>query len=131
MSHHLETARPDPLLELAASFRRDGLTEDEVSQLLVKVGTVIAASAETSGSDRAVRAAAAAVSQLPADQFKRARGILVDVLGPSDLTRPEIDAAAETVHRAAGPDGDILFGAWHDEGMEGFVKVTVIACGIE
>ncbi len=128
MTSRPETARPDALVALAARFRRDGLTEAEVNELLAKAGTVIAASAEADGSDRAVRAAVAAVSQLPADQFKRARGILVDVVGAGDLTRPEVDAAAEAVHQAAGADAGILYSASRDEGMEGSVRVIVIAC---
>ncbi len=131
MTNHLETARPDPLVALAARFRRDGLTEAEVNELLAKVGVVIAASAEADGSDRAVRAALAAVSQLPADQFKRARGILVDVLGPGDLSLPEVDAAAGAVQQAAGADGEVLYSELRDEGMEGSVRVTVIACSLE
>jgi cell division protein FtsZ len=126
-----KSGRPDPLVALAARFRRDGLTETEVNELLAKAGTVIAASAEADGSDRAVRAAVAAVSQLPADQFKRARGILVDVVGPDDLTLPEVDAAAGAVQQAAGADGEVLYSEIRDEGMEGAVRVTVIACSLE
>ena len=127
MTNRPETTRLDPLVALAARFRRDGLNEAEVGRLLVRMGMVIAASAEAYGHDRAMRAAVAAVAQLPADQFKRARGILVDVLGSGDLTRPEVDAAAEAVQQAADADAEILYSAVRDEGMEASVRVTVIA----
>ena len=126
-----KTARLDPSVALAARFRRDGLTETEVSELLAKAGKVIAASGEADGSDRAVRAAVAAVSRLPADQFKRARGIFVDVLGPGDLTLPEAHAAAGAVQQGADADVEILYSELRDEGMEDSVRVTVIACSLE
>ncbi len=125
------SARLDPSVALASTIRRDGLTEAEAEEFMARAGTAIAASSEVDGDDRAVRAAVAAISQLPAAQLKRAGGILVDVLGPGDLTLPEAHAAAEAIQQAAGADAEVLYSEIRDERMEGAVWVTVIACSIE
>jgi cell division protein FtsZ len=124
--------RPDPVTELAAWLRRDGLTEVEIQKLVVKMGKMVAGSAMAEGDKRAVRAARAAISQLPADaSITEARGIMVDVAGAGNLTKGEIDAAAEAVHRAAHPDAEILFSGRRDEKMAEAVRVTVIAVQLE
>jgi hypothetical protein len=79
--------RPDPVTELTAWLRRDGLTDEEIQRLVVKMGKMVAGSAVAEGDERAVRAARAAISQLPAGApITEARGIMVDVAGAGDLT---------------------------------------------
>ena len=107
------------------------MTEAEVNDLLTRVGTAIAASAKADGTDRAVRAARAAVSQLPADQLENARGIFVFVAGPDSLTLQEVDVAVGVVQRVTGPDGEILYRKSRGEMPARAVKVTIIACHLE
>ena len=41
--------RPDPVTELTACLRRDGLTDEEIQRLVVKMGKMVAGSEETWG----------------------------------------------------------------------------------
>lgn len=123
-----DEGRPDPITELTAWLRREGLTEVEIQKLVVMMGKMVAGSAVAEGDARAVRAARAAISQLQAgDSITEARGVMVDVAGADDLTEEEVGAAAEAVHEAAHPDAEILFSGWRDEKMAEAVRVTVIA----
>jgi len=74
--------RPDPVTELTAWLRRDGLTDEEIQKLVVKMGKMVAGSAVAEGDERAVRAARAAISQLPAGApITEARAIMVEEEG--------------------------------------------------
>jgi cell division protein FtsZ len=60
-----------------------------------------------------------------------ARGILLNITGPSELGLFEVNAAAEIVHGVAHPDANIIFGTVIDDEMGDEVKVTVIAAGFD
>jgi len=85
---------------------------------------------EASGEDRAVAAAQAAItSPLLESPIDGARGILLNICGPSDLSLFEVNAAAEVVHAVADPEANIIFGAVIDDALQDQVRVTVIAAG--
>jgi len=60
-----------------------------------------------------------------------ARGVLLSVAGPTDLTLHEVNRAADAITRVAHPDANIIFGAVVDDGLGEEVRVTVIAAGFE
>ena len=60
-----------------------------------------------------------------------ARGILMNVSGPSDLGLFELNEAAEIIGQAAHPDANIIFGAVIDDAIGDEVRITVIAAGFE
>ncbi|MET0275228.1 MAG: cell division protein FtsZ, partial [Acidimicrobiia bacterium] len=60
-----------------------------------------------------------------------ARGMLLNVSGPSDLGLFEVNEAAEIVAKAAHPDANIIFGAVIDDSLGDEVRITVIAAGFD
>jgi cell division protein FtsZ len=63
--------------------------------------------------------------------IKGAAGVLINITGGMDLTIDEVTQIASIIQEAAGDDAEIIFGAVHDPSMEGAVRVTVIATGLE
>ena len=85
-----------------------------------------------SGEGRAVTAARAAISSpLLEASIEGARGILLNVSGPSDLGLFELNEAAEIIGQAAHPDANIIFGAVIDDALGDEVRLTVIAAGFD
>ena len=85
-----------------------------------------------SGSDRAEVAARAAVSSpLLESSIEGARGVLLAVAGPTDLSLHEVTRAADLITRFAHPDATIIFGAVVDDAVGEQVRVTVIAAGFD
>jgi cell division protein FtsZ len=60
-----------------------------------------------------------------------ARGLLLNVSGPSDLGLFEVTEAAEIIATAAHPDANIIFGAVIDDALGDEIRITVIAAGFE
>jgi cell division protein FtsZ len=87
---------------------------------------------QASGENRAVVAATSAISSpLLEAAIDGARGILLNITGPSNLGLFEVNAAAEIIHGVAHQDANIIFGTVIDDEMGDEVKVTVIAAGFE
>src|SRR5205085_9104765 len=85
-----------------------------------------------SGDGRAVTAARAAIaSPLLEASIEGARGILLNVSGPSDLGLFELNEAAEIVGQAAHQDANIIFGTVVDDALGDEVRITVIAAGFD
>ena len=58
-----------------------------------------------------------------------ARGVLINITGGEDMTLHEVSEAANIIQEASDPDANIIFGTVIERGMQGRVKVTVIATG--
>ena len=85
-----------------------------------------------SGDGRAVNAARSAISSPMLEaSVEGARGMLLNVSGPSDLGLFEVNEAAEIVAKAAHPDANIIFGAVIDDSLGDEVRITVIAAGFD
>jgi cell division protein FtsZ len=104
----------------------------DVKMIMQNAGTAIMGIGSASGDGRAVNAARAAItSPLLEASIEGARGILLNIVGGSDLGLFEVNEAAEIIHSVAHPDANIIFGAVIDENMSDEVQVTVIAAGFE
>ena len=87
---------------------------------------------QASGDERAVSAAKAAISSpLLESAIDGARGVLLNITGPSSMGLFEMNAAAEVIHGVAHQDANIIFGTVIDDEMGDEVKVTVIAAGFD
>jgi cell division protein FtsZ len=86
-----------------------------------------------SGENRAVEAAQEAISSPLLDNvtIEGAAGVLINITGGMDLTIDEVTTIASIIQEAAGEDAEIIFGAVHDPSLEGEIRVTVIATGLE
>ena len=87
---------------------------------------------QASGDQRAESAARQAISSpLLESAIDGARGILLNITGPSSMGLFEMNAAAEIIHAVAHQDANIIFGTVIDDEMGDEVKVTVIAAGFD
>src|SRR5215213_3538195 len=88
---------------------------------------------EASGDKRALSAAEAAISNPLIDEtsMKGAKGLLISITGGKDLTLYEVDEAATRIREEVDGDANIIVGATFDESLDGIVRVSVVATGID
>jgi cell division protein FtsZ len=100
--------------------------------IMHSAGSALMGIGQASGENRASIAAKAAISSpLLEAAIDGARGILLNITGPSDLGLFEINAAAEIIHGVAHQDANIIFGTVIDDEMGDEIKITVIAAGFD
>jgi cell division protein FtsZ len=104
----------------------------DVRMVMKEAGTALMGIGHSSGEERAISAARAAMaSPLLESSIEGARGVLLNVSGPSDLGLFEVNEAAEIVRQCAHPDANIIFGAVIDDQLLDEARITVIAAGID
>lgn len=105
----------------------------DVRAVMREMGKAMMGTGEASGEKRAVTAAEAAISNPLLDEvsMRGARGLLISITGGKDLTLYEVDEAATRIREEVDPDANIILGATFDESLEGLVRVSVVATGIE
>lgn len=104
----------------------------DVKMILTAAGSALMGVGVASGDNRAVVAAKTAISNPMLEAaIDGARGILLNVTGPSSMGLFEVNAAAEVVHAVAHQDANIIFGTVIDDEMGDEISVTVIAAGFE
>ncbi len=104
----------------------------DVKMIMTDAGSALMGVGFASGDGRAVAAARNAISSpLLEASIDGARGILLNVSGPSDLGLFELNEAAEIIHEAAHPDANIIFGAVVDDTLGDEVRLTVLAAGFD
>ncbi|HYG70885.1 MAG TPA: cell division protein FtsZ [Actinomycetota bacterium] len=104
----------------------------DVKSVMTAAGSALMGIGHGSGEDRAEHAARAAISSpLLESSIEGARGVLLSIAGPTDLTLHEVNQAADHITRVAHPDANIIFGAVVDDALGEEVRVTVIAAGFD
>src|SRR3954454_8119331 len=104
----------------------------DVKMVLSNAGSALMGIGQSSGDNRAVSAAKQAISSpLLESAIDGARGVLLNITGPSSMSLFEMNAAAEIIHGVAHQDANIIFGTVIDDEMGDEVKVTVIAAGFD
>src|SRR6187200_2884432 len=104
----------------------------DVKMILSSAGSALMGIGQAGGENRGVTAAKAAIaSPLLEAAIDGARGILLNITGPSSMGLFEMNAAAEIIHGVAHQDANIIFGTVIDDEMGDEVKVTVIAAGFD
>jgi cell division protein FtsZ len=104
----------------------------DVKMILTNAGSALMGIGIASGDKRAVTAARDAISSPMLEAaIDGARGILLNITGPSSMGLFEVNEAAEVVHAVAHQDANIIFGTVIDDEMGDEIKVTVIAAGFE
>ncbi len=104
----------------------------DVKAVMTGAGSALMGIGHGSGEDRAEEAAKGAISSpLLESSIEGARGVLLSIAGPNDLTLHEVNRAADTITRVAHPDANIIFGAVVDDALGEEVRVTVIAAGFD
>jgi cell division protein FtsZ len=104
----------------------------DVKAIMSGAGSALMGIGHGTGEDRAEEAARDAVSSpLLESSIEGAKGVLLSIAGPADLTLHEVHRAAEAITRVAHPDANIIFGAVVDDALGEEVRVTVIAAGFD
>jgi cell division protein FtsZ len=104
----------------------------DVKMTLQNAGSALMGIGTASGDSRARDAALKALSSnLLEASIEGARGVLLNVTGPSTMTLMEMNEAAEIIHGIAHQDANIIFGTVINDDMGDEVKVTVIAAGFD
>jgi cell division protein FtsZ len=105
----------------------------DVRAVMREMGKAMMGTGEASGDKRALSAAEAAISNPLIDEtsMKGARGLLISITGGKDLTLYEVDEAATRIREEVDGDANIIVGATFDESLDGIVRVSVVATGID
>jgi cell division protein FtsZ len=104
----------------------------DVRAVMGGAGTAMMGTGEASGETRANDAAEAAISNplLEDVSMTGAKGVLINIIGGSDLTLYEVDEAANRVRAEVDPDANIIVGSTFDPTLEGKMRVSVVATGV-
>jgi cell division protein FtsZ len=98
-----------------------------------EMGKAMMGTGEAEGEKRATDAAEAAISNplLEDVSMKGARGVLINITGGLDMTLFEVDEAANRIREEVDPEANIIFGSTFDERLEGKMRISVVATGID
>jgi len=105
----------------------------DVKSIMQGMGKAMMGTGEASGEKRAIEAAEAAISNPLLDDvsMKGAQGLLISITGGEDLTLFEVDEVATRIRNEVDNNANIILGATFDSNLEGSVKVSVVATGIQ
>src|SRR5256885_1091561 len=105
----------------------------DVRAVMREMGKAMMGTGEASGDKRALPAAEAAISNPLIDEtsMKGAKGLLISITGGKDLTLYEVDEAATRIREEVDNEANIIVGATFDESLDGIVRVSVVATGID
>ncbi|MDP2149774.1 MAG: cell division protein FtsZ [Parvibaculum sp.] len=105
----------------------------DVRTVMNEMGKAMMGTGEASGENRAIEAAEAAISNPLLDEvsMKGAKGVLINITGGMDLTLYEVDEAANRIRSEVDPDANIIVGSTFDNSLDGRMRVSVVATGIE
>ena len=105
----------------------------DVRTVMTEMGKAMMGTGEGTGEGRALIAAQNAIQNPLLDEvsLKGAKAVLVNVTGGLDMTLLEVDEAANAISSEVDPDGNIIFGAAFDPSLEGKIRVSVVATGMD
>ena len=105
----------------------------DVRTVMSEMGKAMMGTGEADGESRAIAAAEAAISNPLLDDItmKGAQGVLINITGGPDMTLFEVDEAANRIREEVDNEANIVFGSTFDAEMEGLLRVSVVATGIE
>jgi cell division protein FtsZ len=106
---------------------------NDIKTVMAEMGKAMMGTGEAEGEDRAKRAAEAAINNplLEETSMAGARGLLINITGGDDLTLFEVDQAVSTVREQVDEEANVLFGSATDPSLEGRIRVSVVATGID
>jgi cell division protein FtsZ len=105
----------------------------DVRAVMDEMGKAMMGTGEAEGEDRAVQAAEKAIANPLLDEIslRGAKGVLINITGSHDLTLFELDEAANRIREEVDPEANIIVGSTLDTDMDGKMRVSVVATGIE
>lgn len=105
----------------------------DVRTVMTEMGKAMMGTGEATGDDRALMAAQNAIQNPLLDEvsLKGAKAVLVNVTGGLDMTLLEVDEAANAIAEQVDPEANIIFGAAFDPSLDGMIRVSVVATGMD
>ncbi len=105
----------------------------DIRSAMLEMGKAMMGNGEAEGERRATEAAEAAINNPLLDDvsMKGARGVIINVTGGQDMTLFEVDEACNRIRDEVDPNANIIFGSTFDEKLDGIMRVSVVATGIE
>ena len=105
----------------------------DVRAVMDEMGKAMMGTGEATGEDRAIQAAEKAIANPLLDEIslRGAKGVLINITGGNDLTLFELDEAANRIREEVDPDANIIVGSTMDPSLEGGMRVSVVATGID
>tara|TARA_A100001011_G_scaffold386365_1_gene462053 strand:+ start:1498 stop:3147 length:1650 start_codon:yes stop_codon:yes gene_type:complete len=105
----------------------------DIKTVMSEMGKAMMGTGEASGEGRAIAAAEAAIANPLIDDvsLKGAKGLIINISGGKDITLYEVDEAANRIKQEVDEEANIIYGTTCDERLEGLVRVSIVATGIE
>lgn len=105
----------------------------DVRSSMSEMGKAMMGTGEASGDRRAIEAAEQAINNPLLDDvsMKGARSVIINITGGHDLTLFEIEEACNRINDEVDPDATIIFGSTYDDSLDGTMRITVVATGID
>ncbi|MGH1403660.1 MAG: cell division protein FtsZ [Alphaproteobacteria bacterium] len=105
----------------------------DIRTAMLQMGKAMMGTGEASGEKRAIEAAESAINNPLLDDvsMKGANGVIINVTGGMDMTLFEADEACNRIRDEVDPSANIIFGATFDDSLDGFMRVSIVATGIE
>ena len=105
----------------------------DIRTVMAEMGKAMMGTGEAEGDDRAVKAAEKAISNPLLDDasLRGARGVLINITGGYDMTLYEVEEAASRIRKEVDEDANIIFGTSVEDDLNGRLRVSVVATGID
>ena len=105
----------------------------DIRTVMGEMGKAMMGTGEATGDNRAIKAAESAIQNPLLDEMsmRGAKGVLINVTGGMDMGLFEVDEAANRIAQEVDGDANIIFGSSLDSSMDGAVRVSVVATGID
>jgi cell division protein FtsZ len=105
----------------------------DVRSVMGEMGKAMMGTGEAAGDNRAIEAAEKAISNplLDGVSMKGAKGVIISITGGEDMRLMEVDEAASHIKELVDPDANIIWGSAFNNNMQGRIRVSVVATGIE
>jgi cell division protein FtsZ len=105
----------------------------DVRSVMGEMGKAMMGTGEATGDNRAIEAAEKAISNplLDGVSMKGAKGVIISITGGEDMRLMEVDEAASHIKELVDPDANIIWGSAFNNDLDGRIRVSVVATGIE
>jgi len=105
----------------------------DVRSVMEEMGKAMMGTGEAEGDGRALQAAEKAIANplLDGVSMRGAKGVIVSIVGGEDMRLMEVDEAANHIRELVDPDANIIWGSAFNDGLNGKIRVSVVATGID
>jgi cell division protein FtsZ len=105
----------------------------DVRSVMGEMGKAMMGTGEAAGDNRAIEAAEQAIANplLDGVSMKGARGVIISITGGEDMRLMEVDEAASHIKELVDPDANIIWGSAFNNELDGKIRVSVVATGID